>query len=113
MGALREKMCALGDEFEELGKNVRLLIALLREADEVFWSRTLERGLPKIEARELAGATFVLGCYGGVDTFSDFELAGELAATEPLRHRNLNARLTELRTAAFESAQGIAARRNW
>jgi hypothetical protein len=106
-------MADLEEDFATLAADVRALVALLTEADEIFWSRTLARGLPQIESRELAGATYVLGCYGGVDTFSDLVIGEQWIRSEPLRHRNLNARLGHLRTRVFESANAITARRNW
>ncbi len=106
-------MTALEDQFEALDASVRELLDLLHEADETFWSRTFQRALPQIEQRRLSGATFVLGCYGGVDTFSDFVLAPHLEADEPLRFQSLNARLVRLRTQTFEAANAIAARRAW
>ncbi|MGA0840969.1 MAG: hypothetical protein ACO3P1_13865, partial [Pseudomonadales bacterium] len=67
----------------------------------------------QVRSKHLGGATFVLGCYGGEDSFSDFKLKPELAHADPLRYRNLNARLTELRTRVFLSANAITARRAW
>jgi hypothetical protein len=104
---------ALEEQFSALARDLETLIALLQEAEERFWVIWLERGLSQVRSHHLGGATFVLGCYGGEDSFSDFELKPELAATEPLRHRNLNARLAELRTRVFLSANAITARRAW
>ncbi len=104
-------MGQLTKEFDELERQVQQLIALLIEADENFWARTFARGLPRIQAHELAGATYVLGCYGGVDTFSDFSIAAK--ESDSLNRRNLNARLAHQRTATFEAADAIAARRSW
>lgn len=106
-------MADLEEDFERLGADVRALLALLTEAEEVFWSRMLARGLRQIDSRELAGATYVLGCYGGANTFSDLVIGEQWIQSEPLRHRNLNARLGHLRTQVFESANAITARRNW
>lgn len=106
-------MSALEDQFSTLARDLETLIALLHEADERFWVIWLERGLSQVRSRHLGGVTFVLGCYGGEDSFSDFVLKPELAVAEPLRHRNLNARLTELRTRVFLSANVITARRAW
>ncbi|MGI9326138.1 MAG: hypothetical protein ACR2PZ_13020 [Pseudomonadales bacterium] len=106
-------MATLNDEFEELGSAVRELIALLEEAEHGFWLSYLRRGLLQIDEFKLSGATFVLGCYGGEHTFSDLVIGEELAQTEPLRYRNLNARLQHLRTRTFDAANAIAARRTW
>ncbi len=73
----------------------------------------MQRALPKIEDHELAGATLVLGCYGGMDTFSDLELGKAFVQSDPIRYRNLNARLDHLRTKTFEAARSIAARQTW
>ena len=104
-------MSNLQSDFDQLERDLQQLVALLEEAGATFWSRMLSRGMPKIQARELAGATYVLGCYGGIDTFSDFTISGD--GFDELQARNLNARLNQLRTATFESAEAIAARRSW
>ena len=103
----------LEQEFAALEGDVKALVALLIEAEETFWANTFARGLRQIEAQHLAGATYILGCYGGVDTFSDLVIGKRWARSEPLRYRNLNARLGHLRTRTFESANAIAARRSW
>ena len=72
----------------------------------------LERALPKVNAHELAGATLILGCYGGMDTFSDLIIGKAYESGEPLKYQNLNARLTHLRT-RIEAARRIAARQVW
>ena len=104
---------SLSAEFDKLLRLVQELIGLLEEADETFWRRYLVRGIKNIEAHKLAGATFILGCYSGEGSFSDLELASELEESEPLRHRNLNARLSTLRTDVFKSASRIASRELW
>ncbi|MGE0621018.1 MAG: hypothetical protein AB7I04_22660 [Pseudomonadales bacterium] len=103
----------LEEEFATLAADVRALVGLLQEAEETFWSNTLSRGLRQIESNKLAGATYILGCYGGVDTFSDLVIGRQWSRSDPLRYRNLNARLGHLRTRTFESANAIAARRSW
>ncbi len=108
-----EVMGNLEDEFATLALDVRELVGLLQEAEETFWSNTFSRGLRQVDARQLAGATYILGCYGGVDTFSDLVIGARWAKSDPLRFRNLNARLSQLRTRTFESANAIAARRSW
>ncbi len=106
-------MGSLDDEFLALARDVRVLVGLLEEADESFWARMLARSLTQIESRELAGATHVLGCYGGEGTFSDVAIGKCWSESDPLRYRNLNARLNELRTRTFKSANVIASRRSW
>ena len=106
-------MSDLEAEFRMLERNVEELIALLQEEDERFWSSYLRRGLVQVAENRLSGVTFILGCYGGHETFSDFQLGERWREEEPLRHRNLNARLHGLRTAVFESANAITARRSW
>ena len=106
-------MSSLATEFEALENDLVALLGLLEEADERFWRNTLARGLNQIREKKLAGATYVLGCFGGQDTFSDLVIGSRYSESEPLRFRNLNARLTELRTRTFESANAIAARRSW
>ncbi len=105
----------LNKEFDDLAHALRQVISLLGEHEERFWRGYLERGLPQVERGHLSGATFVLGCFGGVDTFSDFELRHRDADTadDALARRNANARLTHLRNAIFESASAIASRRHW
>ncbi|MGD8832918.1 MAG: hypothetical protein PVF57_20095 [Pseudomonadales bacterium] len=103
----------LEGDFAALAADVRALLGLLHEAEETFWMNTIARGLRQIEAHELAGATYILGCFGGVDTFSDLVIGRQWSRSDPLRFRNLNARLGHLRTRTFESANAIAARRHW
>ena len=103
----------LSEQFGELAKASRELISLLDEADEKYWKFMLERALPKVNAHELAGATLILGCYGGMDTFSDLIIGKPYENDEPLKYQNLNARLTHLRTRTFEAARRIAARQVW
>ena len=104
---------SLSAEFEKLNRLVQELIGLLDEAEETFWRRYLARGVQNVAEHKLAGATFILGCYAGEGSFSDLQLAPELEDTDPLRHRNLNARLSKLRTEVFKSAGRIASRELW
>lgn len=106
-------MTDLSSQFAELRAQLERLIALLDEAGESFWIPYFRRGLRQVEAFELGGATYVLGCYGGVDTFSDLVIAAHLRDDDPLRFDNLNARLGELRTGVFEAANAITSRRAW
>ncbi len=106
-------MSELDRQFDQLGDQVAQLIALLEESGDPFWIPYLRRGLTDVREHRLAGATFVLGCYGGVETFSDLVIGRRLEHSDPLAFRNLNARLTHLRTATFESANAITSRRAW
>ncbi len=106
-------MNTLHRKFDELGGALRQLISLLEENDEQFWIAYLRRGLHQVEAHKLAGATFVLGCYGGQETFSDIVIARDWESSDPMRFRNANARLGELRTRTFEAAKVIASREYW
>lgn len=103
----------LAAEFENLDRLVQQLIGLLTEADETFWLRYLERGVPKIRQHELAGATYILGCFTGEGSFSDLKIAPAPGSADPLRHKNLSARLNQLRTEVFNSANRIASRSLW
>ncbi|MEZ5560960.1 MAG: hypothetical protein R3E86_20765 [Pseudomonadales bacterium] len=106
-------MSLLEQQFDDLDDSVSQLIALLEEADERFWVPYLRRGLTQVRQHRLSGATFILGCYGGEDTFSDVVIGRAIAGADPLRFRNLNARLDHLRTRTFESANAITSRRAW
>jgi hypothetical protein len=107
------RVSSLDAEFATLEADVRALMGLLTEAEETFWTNTFARGLRQVEAQQLAGATYILGCYGGEDTFSDLVIGSRWSGSEPLKFKNLNARLGHLRTRTFESANAIAARRSW
>jgi hypothetical protein len=106
-------MSSLEKEFATLETDLQALLGLLEEAEETFWRKTLARGMRQVQEQKLAGATYILGCYGGVETFSDLVIGQKFEANEPLRFRNLNARLSHLRTRTFDSANAIAARRSW
>lgn len=106
-------MTTLNQQFIDLSNTTRELIGLLVETEEKFWLMVLRRAVVKVDAHELAGATLILGCYGGVDTFSDLIIGKSLEAEDPLSFRNLNARLDHLRTQTFEAARCIAARQTW
>ena len=106
-------MSSLERDFATLESDLQALLALLEEADETFWRNTLARGMRQVRDQKLAGATYILGCYGGVETFSDLVIGQDFEDSEPLRFRNLNARLSHLRTRTFDSANAIAARRSW
>ena len=64
-------MTTLNQQFIDLSNTTRELIGLLVETDEKFWLMVMRRAVVKVDAHELAGATLILGCYGGMDTFSD------------------------------------------
>lgn len=106
-------MTTLHEQFDELVLCTEALIGLLEEADERFWIPYLRRGLAQVRDHKLAGATFILGCFGGEDTFSDLVIGQRWETGEPLRYRNLNARLGHLRTRTFEAANAITSRRSW
>ena len=106
-------MSSLERDFALLETDLQALLGLLEEAEETFWRNTLARGMRKVRDQKLAGATYVLGCYGGVETFSDLVIGRKFEDSEPLRFRNLNARLSNLRSRTFDSANAIAARRSW
>ena len=61
----------------------------------------MQRALPKIEDHELAGATLVLGCYGGMDTFSDLELGKAIIQSDPIRNLS-NPAIYSFFTSQFE-----------
>lgn len=97
-------MALAGDmdaRFSGLAAHLQELTELLRGADERFWLRFMTHGLAQVRAHRLAGATYVLGCYGGADTFSDFSLVAP--------HDTGNRRLNELRNEIFRLANAIAA----
>ena len=106
-------MDRLTQEFEQLGQHTEALIELLEEVGDPLWPRYFKRGLAMIRERRLAGATYILGCYGGHETFSDLTIGAEWLPDHPLKYEALNARLGRLRTAAFESASLIASRKLW
>ena len=104
---------SLPAEFEALAGALDRLLALLEEAEEGFWLPYLRRGLRDVQANKLAGATSVLGCFGGQDTLSDLQIGEAFREQDPLRYRNLNARLAQLRTEVFDCADQITSRRSW
>ncbi|HCD28673.1 MAG TPA: hypothetical protein DER02_14205 [Gammaproteobacteria bacterium] len=103
----------LNSQFIELGQRARELASLLAEAEEKYWVLCIDRALPRVDANELAGATLILGCFGGMDTLSDLTIGKGFEAQDPVRYRNLNARLNHVRTETFEAARRIAARQTW
>lgn len=103
----------LQNEFQRLASLLEQMLSLLQEAEDTFWTAYLQRGLNKVKKSELAGATFILGCYNGQDTFSDLVIGQQWQDSDPVRFRNLNARLGQLRTEIFESAGRIASRKLW
>lgn len=106
-------MSELGRQFVELAESVSELIVLLEESGDPFWIPYLRRGLAQVRENRLSGATFILGCYGGEDTFSDLVIARTIEHSDPAAFRRLNARLTELRNRIFERANAITSRRAW
>ena len=109
----KSSLSSLEEDFKELGFLTRRIIGLLEETDERYWILMFSRSLEQIETNNLSGATSVLGCFGGADTFSDLILAKHLEESEPLRFKNLNARLERLRNETFQAARKIASRKNW
>ena len=104
----------LEQEFNKLEKSVLQTIGLLEEiGGQRYWLIMFRRALKSIKEKELAGATSVLSCFGGEDTFSDLRLAQSVKEDESLRIRNLNLRLDRLRGEMFESAKRIASRTLW
>jgi len=103
----------LDRQFDQLGDSVARLIALLEESGDPFWIPYLQRGLAQVRQNRLSGATFILGCYGGAETFSDLVIGRRFERTDPLTFRNLNARLSHLRTLTFDCANAITSRRAW
>jgi len=103
----------LSEQFDQLASQLRQLISLLEESGDRFWINYLQRGLRQVEAHHLAGATFVLGCYGGENTFSDVTVAQQWQESQPLKYQNANVRLIALRNSVFASADVIASRRHW
>jgi hypothetical protein len=107
-------METLDQQFESLENTVREVLGLLQESDgQKYWLLMFRRSLPHIEARELAGATLVLGCFGGENTFSDLTLNQSFKNNQALHLKNLNARLDGLRNKLFETANRIASRELW
>ena len=104
---------SLTREFENLLGLTHDLIALLEEAGDKFWPLYLKRALPKLEQRQLAGATYLLGCFTGQGSMSDLVLGAKLEQTDQLQYRTLNARLNRIRNELFSSAQSIASRKLW
>ncbi|TVS15833.1 MAG: hypothetical protein EA417_12225 [Gammaproteobacteria bacterium] len=93
---------------DALAARVEELIILLETAREPYWVRWMQRALERIDANQLAGVSQVLAAYGGQDSFSDLEVAQDLAVTAPHRHRALNERLVELRTEIHQLANTVA-----
>lgn len=110
---LMRAMSTLSHHFDELAHQLRQLISLLEESDDRFWIAFLQRGLRQVDERRLSGATFILGCYGGQDTFSDVVIAQQWRDSRPLQFKNANARLSTLRDGIFASANAIASRQHW
>ena len=110
---MRDEPTSLSECFDALARALRQMIALLEESGDTFWIAYLKRGLAQVEKRHLGGATFILGCYGGADTFSDTRIGAALKHSSPLDYRNLNARFEALRNDIFSLADAIASRRHW
>jgi hypothetical protein len=103
----------LAEQFDTLAHLLRQTISLLEESEERFWIGYLQRGLKQVDDHHLAGATFILGCFGGQDTFSDVVIARHWQQAQPLQFENANARLHRLRNDILSTASAIASRRHW
>lgn len=103
----------LDEQFERLARQLRQTISLLDATHDCYWANFLQRGLKQVDLRRLSGATFVLGCYGGENTFSDVTIAHQFEHSDPLQFSNANARLHALRNDMFETANAIASRKHW
>ena len=88
-------------------------IGLLEESGDTFWCAFLKRALVQVQENRLSGATMVLGCYNGQDSFSDLVIGEHIRQTDELAYANLNQRLQHLRNEVFQSASAIASRRLW
>lgn len=104
---------SLSGQFAALSQQLNQLISLLEESEDRFWVAYIKRGLKQVDENKLAGATFILGCYGGEDTFSDVVIATHWQQDNPLKYQNANARLGQLRNEIFSTASAIASRRHW
>ncbi len=98
----------MAEKFEELSARLEELQVLLEDADERLWLRFMAHGARQVREKKLAGATYVLGCYGGEDTFSDLVVHRALRTRDPKRYQLLNNRLTYLRDSIFTVANDIA-----
>jgi hypothetical protein len=104
---------SLNGQFAALSQQLNQLISLLEESEDRFWVAYIKRGLKQVDENKLAGATFILGCYGGEDTFSDVVIARHWEKESPLKFHNANARLGQLRNEIFTTASSIASRQHW
>lgn len=96
-------------KFEELSARLEELLVLLEDADELLWLRFMNQAARKVRKKTLAGVTYVLGCYGGEDTFSDLVIHPQLKTRDPRRYQLSNKRLKHLRSTIFTLANDIAA----
>lgn len=103
----------MSQQFDAIAEITERLVGLLDESGETLWIRYFRRALPLVKAYKLAGATHVLGCYGGRDTFSDLVIGEQWESSDPLRFKNLNARLQRERDALFAAANRITSRESW
>lgn len=93
---------------DALAERLGELIVLLETAGEPYWARWMRRALDRIDDNRLAGVSQVLAAYAGEASFSDLELAPDLAGMQPHRHRALNQRLVELRDEIHRLADTVA-----
>ncbi len=104
---------SLGQEFARLDSLLSQTISLLKESGDTFWIAFLERAVVQVQENKLSGATMVLGCFNGADSFSDLTIGEHLKESDELAYRNLNQRLHQLRNEVFDSASTIASRKLW
>lgn len=104
---------SLGREFTHLQMLLNNTIALLEESGDTFWCAFLRRALAQVQENKLSGATMVLGCFNGADSFSDLVVGEHLKQSDELAYNNLNQRLQHLRNEVFQSASTIASRKLW
>ena len=104
---------SLSQEFEHLKRLLGNTISLLQESGDTFWCAFLQRALTQVEENKLSGATMVLGCFNGADSFADLTIGQHLRADDELAYNNLNQRLHHLRNQIFKSASTIASRKLW
>ena len=104
---------SLSAEFAHLQRLLANTISLLQESGDTFWCQFLSRAMTQVEAHKLSGATMVLGCFNGADSFADLKIGLHLQESDELAYNNLNQRLTHLRNQIFESASTIASRKLW
>lgn len=97
----------MNPEAEELIDVLERIIALLDSDGDTHWSAWMRRAKARLEDRDHRGAHDLLDAYGGMGSYSDFDLGrvfldGEM--TWKPDHNELNAKLDRLRSRAYELA---------